>query len=185
MNDDKAPRSATYDHPLFDTLERFPGLVAGDSRELTLLDQRRAVGRRVLRFEQRLDGVPVDGGLLTMAFDDQDRLIAVHAETRPLPALDTRPRIDGARAVKAAWLAVGKRPATAAEARRLRGTSPKLLVQLLGAQARLVYRVVLPFGLDPAGRQHLVDARSGSYLGWRRGVIWHRRPTRLTAGVRR
>lgn len=165
--------------------DRYPGLVGQDSRALVLRDQRRAVGRRVLRFEQRLEGVPVDGSLLTMAFDDGGRLLVVHIDTRPLPSLDTHPRIDTRQAVAATWQAVGRRPARPLEARRLKGVSAKLLVQALPNQARLVYRVVLPLSLDPAGRLHFVDAHDGRYLGWRAGVLWHRPRTARAAGVRR
>ena len=66
-------------------------------------------------------------------------------------------------------------------------TAPSLgwsLLALLGP-AIPVYLVVLPLSLDISGRQHMVDAHSGRYLGWRRGVVWHRRPMAHTAGVRR
>lgn len=166
-------------------IDRYPGLVARSSSELTLIGQRSSAGRRVLRFEQRLGGVVVDRSLLTMAFDDRNRLVAVHADTRPLPSLDTRPRISVPQAIAATWQVVSRRPARATERRRLRGLPAKLVVQALANQARLVYLVVLPLSLDIGGRQHMVDAHSGRYLGWRRGVVWHRRPTARPAGVRR
>lgn len=164
-------------------LSRYPGLLVERVSDLEQLDVRRARGVTVLRFAQRYRGLPVDRAMVTMAFDGLGRLTAVHASTKTIDLATTEPKIDAPRAAQIAFAALRRgRKITAAQGALLTKASATLMVQALINHSRLVYRVTLPLGLDVAGRQHLVDALSGRYLGGRPGIRWHRhrRP-----GVRR
>jgi Zn-dependent metalloprotease len=132
---------------------------SGDT--LVHLSTETAGGANVVRFQQHHAGVPVDGAIVAVTLDTAGRIIAVSSEAEPVTLPSAQPKISAEVALRVAHRAVSRGGG---------GGSARLLILAEGA-ARLAYRVVLPFEADPAGRVHLVDASSGEYLGWRRGII--------------
>lgn len=137
-------------------VHRHPALVG--TTELVPLETRSTRDRTVVRLQQRYRGVPVLDATVTVALDSAGHVRALHCSTRPVNRVAVRPRLRPDQAVRAA-----ARSTTAAG----RAT---LAVDATGG-GRLVYVVSLPFTVDPNGRRHLVDARTGAYLGWRVGVV--------------
>jgi len=137
--------------------------VPADAAALQLVDVQGTTGLRVARFQQLVQGLPVEGAFVTVSLDDTGQVRAVASEAEPLRLTSTRPAQGAAAATRAALHALGL------AGRDARGATVRLAV--LAAGPRLVYRVMLPFTVDPQGRVHLVDAVSGAYLGWRRGIV--------------
>lgn len=142
-------------------------LAPGDA--LDLADQRRTHDRTVLRFTRRHRGVPILDGEVRVAFDSLGRLRALHAEAAPGALPSVRPAVSAATALRSAYRGLTADPRAALPA-RLSTLEPRLVVLAEGAP-RLIYVAVFPGSVDPRGRIHLVDARDGSYVGWRPGVL--------------
>ena len=136
---------------------RHPALVG--TTELVPLETRSTSGRTVVRLQQRYRGLPVLDATVTVALDRAGHVRALHSSTRPVSLRTVRPVLAPAQAV---GVAAGGKGTTGHASLAIDGHS-------LGG--RLVYVVSLPFTVDPAGRRHLIDARTGAYLGWRVGVL--------------
>ncbi|MCC6746327.1 MAG: hypothetical protein IT371_01630 [Deltaproteobacteria bacterium] len=171
---------ATDEERLRGFVDRYPGLVVSHRRELELVETLRLGSRRILRFQHVLQGVPVVGQRVTATFDARDRLQVVHSTARFVALGSTRPTASARQAVEVAWRTLAG--ATASPTDALTRAQTRLVI-LADGPARLAHQVVLPFGLDPRGRLHYVDAQTGAYLGHRPGVIWER--TAASAEVRR
>jgi len=142
------------------------GVELGGGRDtLRLVDARRPLGIRALRFQLFHRGLEVLGATLVVALDDQARVTALTSEADPVALASIGP----ATTREAALASVRARLGASG-----RGGAVRLAILAEGAP-RLVYRVRLPYPADPhLARYHLVDAVSGRYLGWRRtGVVEH------------
>jgi len=148
-------------------LRRHPALfVAADPTSLRFVDIQAAGGRRVVRFQQVACGVPVEGHLVVVALEGKDVLRSVASEADAGALASGRPRLRGDEAVRRVLRHIGA-PEPAGSA-RLSGASLRVLAE---GDARLAYRVLLPLPVDPGARIHWVDASTGEYLGWRRGIL--------------
>ena len=145
-------------------LTRHPALFAGAGSRLVHEKTLGAGDVRAVRFRQVFKGVPVEGATIAVALDRAGRVTSVTSDMEPITLRQVKPRITGHAAVKIAIRATGTR---AAAARGLRAH----LVILPGGTDRLVYKVMLPFGINPRGRWHLVDAMTGKHAGYLRGII--------------
>jgi len=136
---------------------RHPALVG--TTELVPLETRSTRGRAVVRLQQRHRGVPVLDATVTVALDRAGHVRALHSSTRLVTLKTVEPRLAPGEAVRIAA--------------RGAGTTGHATLAIDGGtgEGRLVYVVSLPFTADPAGRRHLIDARTGAYLGWRVGVV--------------
>jgi hypothetical protein len=148
----------------------YTGLVTGEQEMLALLEKRRSRDRAVLRFGQRYRGVPVLDREVRVAFDDLGRIRAIHADAEPVALTSVRPLLSAGAALRNAYRAVTADP-RAVLPPPLASNTAKLAILAEGT-ARLVFTVVFPASVDPRGRIHLVDARDGSYIGWRPGVLF-------------
>jgi len=152
-------------------LARHPSLAGGARLELRLQAVQALRELRVVRFQQLHGGLPVFGATVTVTLDREGNVRAVSSEASAptgLPAL--QPRLGALQATAAALARVAPGAHTLPEAGRAQ------LGILDEGAARLVYRVTLPLTVDPRGRFHLIDAATGRYLGWRRGVLMEGRP---------
>jgi Zn-dependent metalloprotease len=159
-----------------DFLRRHAALFDGSKSELRLVDLQTSRSRTVVRFQQHHRGLPVFGAIATVGLDSAGRVRAVSSAIEPLSLPAVQPRISAQAAVRSACRTV--------RSSAVRAVQSRLGILVEPGVSRLVYRVVLPLGVDPRGRLHLVDAVSGAYIGWRRGVIADRLG-RLGKGVRR
>lgn len=156
-----------------------PALFAGAGSRLAPLESRSTRDLRVVRFRQLYRGIPVEHARITVALNRAGQITSVHSEVEPvLLRSGVKPRISRAAAVRAALAAAGARPVAALT----RGLQPSLVI-LPGGRARLVYKVMLPLSVNPAGRWFLVDAHSGTFVGWRQGLLMDGQ--RPASGVRR
>jgi len=158
-------------------ITRRPALFAGAGSRLVHQKTLGTSSVKVVRFAQVFRGVPVEGAMIAVALDRAGRITSVTSGVEPVSLHRVKPRVSAAAAVKIAVRATGARPGAAT----LRGIKPKLVI-LPGGTDRLVYKVMLPLGINPAGRWHLVDAITGKHLGYRRGIIMDGH--RWTKGVR-
>jgi DNA-binding transcriptional LysR family regulator len=146
-------------------LGRHPDLFPpAEPARLALIDVRHAAGWSFVRFQQLHQGIPVEAAEVIVALDQDGLVRSVSSEAARLELPVVRPGLDATAAARAAVTALGLRPELAGAA------SARLVVLPLGS-GRLVYRVVLPYPEDSSGRAHLVDARSGVYLGSRVAAI--------------
>jgi Zn-dependent metalloprotease len=141
-------------------LARYPDLVVG-TEHLKTLEVRHAHDLTVVRFQQQHRGLPVLDAVLTVALDGKGRVRSLGAATGLVELDEVQPKLGSQQALAVAHKVVGSSGG---------GGSSHLAVAPLGG-GRLVHVVTLPFPADRAGRRHLVDARSGEYLGWRTGAI--------------
>jgi Zn-dependent metalloprotease len=148
-------------------LTRYAALFADARSELVLLDTQTTRERTVIRFQQTLGKIPVDGAIVSVALDSEGRVRSVGSEALPVSLPSLRAKLSGRQAARRA-LEVSLPSATPREIERWSGKAD--LVVLAEGSPRLAYKVSLP-GQDPQGRLHLVDALTGEYLGWRRGVL--------------
>jgi len=185
-------------------------------KDLELHDVQGSHTRRVVRFHQTHQGLPLLGCMVTVSLDQGGRVRAATADADPVQLSSVRPAITpGAAADRACQACRGSMPPglsadirlerrsvcrtepgegigiTGKERRgrilvvRNRGATPPVISRaslatggkpfaalgiLAEGTGRLVYRVLLPLPLDPRGRWHLVDATTGVYIGWRRGL---------------
>ena len=145
-------------------LSRRPALFAGAGSRLVLLDTRGTSDVHVVRFAQVYRGVPVEGAMITVALNRAGRISSVNSDAEPISLRDVKPRVTPGAAARIALGAAGSSAAA------IKGIKPMLVI-LPGGTDRLVYKVMLPLGLNPTGRWHLVDAASGKHVGYRRGII--------------
>lgn len=142
--------------------------LADQAGELAMTSSSQAEGaRRIVRFRQRHDGVPVLGGEVIVHLDAAGNIVTVAGETLPSPQLDTVATLDPGEAAQTAIDLVartyGINPA------QLSTTTPELWIYdpaMIGPErgpARLVWRMdVTPAALEPIRELVLVDARRGS-----------------------
>jgi hypothetical protein len=154
-------------------LQRLPRLFV-PAHDLVAVATLSGQGLRVVRFQQRYRGLPVEGATVSVSIDSTGRIRAVRSNVEPVPAgTSTTPRITAAAAVRSAARALGL-PSPAPVTR-----SAKLVI-LPGATPRLAHVVMLPARSDLFGVLHYIDAIDGRYLGSRQLV--HGEPRK---GVRR
>ena len=139
-------------------LLRHPALFGGEGSSLALRDVQATANRRVVRFDQRYRGLPVFGSSVSVVLDQSDRVRAVSSEMDPFQLPSIEPGISSGAAVGAVCARLDREIPTLFNAR---------LGILADGGPRLVYRVALPPTVDPDLRWHLVDALSGTYIGWR------------------
>ena len=133
-----------------------------DAEQLRTMDVRGTKRRTVVRFQQTHRGLPVLGATLTVSMDPDGRVRSLHSGVRMTTVKDVAPRVDGKLAIGVASRAVAGRTAT--------GGQTTLAIAPRGGGV-LVHVVTLPMTVDPLGRRHLVDARTGRYVGWLPGVV--------------
>jgi Zn-dependent metalloprotease len=110
-------------------------------------------------FVQRHEGVRVYGAELRVSFNREGRVVALSNTSVPQLALDTQPRITGARALETALTAV---PAV----KRLDADlpeSPELVIYAGGGAPALAYQIVVP--TDGPTLQFFVNAKTGEVIG--------------------
>lgn len=147
-------------------VSRRPALFAGPGSRLVHDRTLHAGDLRVVRFVQVYKGVPVEDAVIAVAINRQGLIRSVNSELEPVTLRMVKPRVTAGAAVQTALRATKTR----AGAAMARGVQPKLVI-IPGGTCRLVYKVMLPLGINPMGRWHLVDAISGKHLGYRRGII--------------
>jgi hypothetical protein len=133
-----------------------------DGNQLLPVNVRQTKKRTVVRFQQTHRGLPVLGATVTVSMDSANRVRSLHSAVRLTTVKDIVPKVDGARAIRAASSAVAGKPAT--EGQTTLAISPR-------GGGILVHAVTLSMTLDPLGRRHLVDAHTGRYIGWLPGVV--------------
>ncbi|MCK7593384.1 M36 family metallopeptidase [Pseudomarimonas salicorniae] len=141
---------------------------------------RPALGGQLLRFDQVVDGIRIEGAGLGMVLDGENRIRAVFGPVFPQVSLDTQPGLGAAAAVSAASLdlrsAARTLPSEAlavlepgfaaieSQLGPLLQPQPELRVVMNGTQPRLVWSFYQysrnPFGLF----KYAIDARSGRVL---------------------
>lgn len=143
--------------------EQRPALFAGAGSRLVHEKTLAAGDVRVVRFKQTFRGVPVEGVMLTVGLR-RGRVTSINSDVEPISLRSgVTARVSRAAAVKVALGAAGARGLSLS-------VQPRLVI-LPGGTDRLVYKVMLPLSVNPAGRWHLVDAVTGEHLGYRRGII--------------
>jgi len=147
-------------------ISRRPALFAGEGSRLVLQDTRGTSDVHVVRFAQVFRGVPVEGAMITVALDREGLISSVNSDAEPVTLRGVKPRVTPGAAVQIALRATRVRSSAAT----VRGIKPMLVI-LPGGMDRLTYKVMLPLGLNPTGRWHLVDAISGKHIGYRRGIM--------------
>lgn len=143
--------------------------VGPSALELAAVRETRQV--RVLRFAVTHRGLPVVDATVTVAFDRTDRVRSMHANVGELKLRDIRPRLSRRKAVQRALQVVSGRAARSLGTATLASCETAVVVVPAG-RGVLAYRVRLPLALDPVGREHLIDARTGGYIGARRRIHW-------------
>jgi Zn-dependent metalloprotease len=158
-------------------LERHPALFMDGASKLETLPTRQIRSRRVVRLQQTYRGLVVEGATIRVTLDDQDRIRAVHTDLEPVHLPTIRPKLSPRQALGVAFKTAAGRNPSGEELARLDSSSARLII-LPGPTQHLAYKVMLPFGINPLGRFLMIDARTGQYLGSRRGVIVHRKEVR-------
>jgi extracellular elastinolytic metalloproteinase len=148
------------------------GLDAGDLATLEPVRSLRWNGLRHAVFEQRVDGVPVEGGGLAVTVDETGRLLAVTGSPAPdvESAAPATPALGAAGAVeRVAGTSPGLRSRAAAPERETTfagGDRASLVLVPDGGGVRLAWRVLADAG-ERGLLTGLVDARDGSLLARR------------------
>ena len=155
-------------------LGRYPALLQAAHATLRLAETRTANGLTVVRFAQLVGGVPVLDAVVAVAIDSRGHVTSVTDESEAIELRQPQPVLTAQAAVEHAARTVLRAAAGggggASLPPALRATAARLVV-LPGNPARLAYALVLPLGIDPSGRIHLVNATDGRTIGWRRGVL--------------
>lgn len=145
-------------------IDRYGPAFGVSSPATALREDRRGVGRvgQVVRFSQRIDGVPVLAGELAVQVGSDGAVVSTTGKVSTAQGIDLSPTITAASAAATAVAFVSKHEGVAWSA--LTATVPELIVydpSLIGAPvgqgARLVWRVGVANG-DAVGRVVLVDA---------------------------
>ncbi len=126
-------------------------------------------GRSSVRFQQRLDGVPVLGGELVVNLDRRGNVLSASGEVLPGRARSTEPSVSTADATGTALDAVSKAYDVAAAS--LRASTPELWIydsRLLGGpgleQPLLTWRLEVTAPGRPIRELVLIDAELGSVV---------------------
>jgi hypothetical protein len=138
------------------------------SSQLALAGRRGSRQRRVLRYRHIYRGLPVIGGQISLSFDRQGSIRAMHARLSSITLESITPKLPAASALERAYAKVGAKPT----ARVRQRVVPKLAI-LPVKGGRLVYTVTLPMEVNPLGLVHTIDAHTGAHLGAHRGVLFH------------
>lgn len=131
-----------------------------------LLKSYTALGpRRLLRFVQTYQGVPVWQGQMMLAFDRFGQVSQVTNAYKPVAfGLSTVPRISPREAIREAWARVYGTPSSEISTLAQDPKNTRLFVVVFGGQTHLAYAVALRHPSPAERREAFVDAQSGTFI---------------------
>ena len=121
--------------------------------------------RRLLRFVQTYEGIPVWQGQMNLVLDSFGQVAQVTNAYKPVSAaLSTVPRISPREAINEAWARVFGLQSSDLPPSVLTPDNTRLYVVVVAGQSRLAYAVALRHPLPTQRREAFVDAQSGEFI---------------------
>jgi Zn-dependent metalloprotease len=132
-----------------------------DSKDLILIQNVTTPTRRILRYQQTRDGIPIDGGVVLVQLDLEDyirQVDIVHDSALPTAARAADTEISGEAALQAAINDVGSAKI------RLKPEPPRKIYYPVGKELRLAYEAMICTTEPPHDYRYVIDAFSGAIL---------------------